>query len=177
MAKSSKASKVGPRRVPERDEFYLGMAFWVASKSKDPSTQNGAIIISKDNSPLGFGYNGPPKNYDDDDLDWSRENKRPHIIHAEQNAIMWTAAKWCLPGSTMYVTGRPCSVCMGIIAANNIARVVFFPMVRDAGSMMMQDWDITVDVAKRGKVTLVEFPKRLGWMRDRILFFEELDIF
>ena len=45
---------INMREVPERDEFYLGMAFWAASKSKDPNTQCGAFIIGKDNSPIGW---------------------------------------------------------------------------------------------------------------------------
>ena len=73
-----KNKKVPPRRVPPRDDYYMGQAFWIAAKSKDPSTQCGAIIVSRDNSPLGTGYNGPPKKINDTSVSWDRPEKYPN---------------------------------------------------------------------------------------------------
>ena len=79
--------KTPPRNVPERDAKYMALAFMLSGFSKDPKGQHGAIIVSPNNKPLGLGYNGPPRQYKDDDLDWSRANKYKHMIHAEINSI------------------------------------------------------------------------------------------
>lgn len=176
-----KSSKVDPRKTPDRDDWYMGLAFWIASKSKDPSTQNGAIIVS-DNAIIGTGYNGPPPDYDDQDMDWGRPAKYDHIIHAEINAMDHCMLPLLLPGSTMYVTGMPCKICAIRIARRRIKKVVYFPLhlhQHDSGSMMGQDEDVVADIVRRtkGKLEMVEYKGDLNWMRDRILFFEELGIF
>ena len=48
------------------DEFFIGIAKLSAGRSKDPSTQVGACIVSKDNRILSIGYNGTPNGFYDD---------------------------------------------------------------------------------------------------------------
>ena len=43
------------------DEYFMGIAELSARRSKDPSTQVGACIVSSDNKILSMGYNGFPK--------------------------------------------------------------------------------------------------------------------
>ena len=57
------------------DEFFMGIAKLSAGRSKDPSTQVGACIVSEDNRILSIGYNGAPNNFDDDEFPWNREGK------------------------------------------------------------------------------------------------------
>ncbi len=40
------------------DEYFMGIAKLSALRSKDPSTQVGACIVSDDNRILSIGYNG-----------------------------------------------------------------------------------------------------------------------
>ena len=42
------------------DEYFMAIAKLSAMRSKDPSTQVGACIVSKDNRILSVGYNGTP---------------------------------------------------------------------------------------------------------------------
>ena len=42
------------------DEFFMGVAKLAARRSKDPNTQVGACIVSKNNRILSVGYNGTP---------------------------------------------------------------------------------------------------------------------
>lgn len=168
--------KVAPRIVPDRDEFYLGMAFWAASRSKDPRTQCGAFIISADNTPLGWGYNGPPANIRDTDISWGRPEKYDFIDHAEVNAIEY--ARGDLRGATMYVTAKPCKDCMKDIVRKKISRVVWFPTKHDASSMLAQvDMEKTDEIARLGNVRLEKYEGNLNWMRDRIQWMEELGVF
>ena len=55
------------------DEYFMGIAKLTAGRSKDPNTQVGACIVSKDNRILSTGYNGAPNNFDDDKFPWARE--------------------------------------------------------------------------------------------------------
>ena len=75
------------------DEYFMGVAFLAAQRSKDPSTQVGACIVSQDNKILSMGYNGLPIGCSDDEFPWSREGrplmtKYPYVTHSELNAIL-----------------------------------------------------------------------------------------
>lgn len=171
--------KVSPRVTPTRDERYMALAFLYAGFSKDPNTQHGAVIITEDNTPLGLGYNGPPRQFDDNDMDWSRPVKYHNMIHSEINA-MDHSDKNLLSGSTMYVTGKPCSDCMPHIVARGVVRVVYFDRKFDDPNSMMNDASIFVDTddtAKRGKVTLEPFKGNLNWVRDWISNLEKNGVF
>ena len=170
--------KTQPRRVPNRDEKYMGLAFWIASFSKDPHTQMGSIIISEDNNPLGSGYNGPPESYDDNLLDWSRPEKYPHMIHAEVNAIRHVALD--MTGATLYVTGKPCPACMLSIAGTGISRVVYFAKTFTDGGSSLNDkgeQDMTDNIAQKANIKLEKFSGNLNWMRDRMKWMEAVGIF
>ena len=40
------------------DEYFMGVAKLSGMRSKDPNSQVGACIVSKDNKILSMGYNG-----------------------------------------------------------------------------------------------------------------------
>lgn len=69
---------------------FLDMAKLVASWSKDPSTQAGAVIVRKDSTICSTGYNGFPQRMGDDPLLYAdREKKYSRIVHAEMNALLF----------------------------------------------------------------------------------------
>ena len=47
------------------NEYFLGIAEQVKLKSKDLSTQIGAVIVGNDNEVLSTGYNSFPRGLDD----------------------------------------------------------------------------------------------------------------
>lgn len=106
------------------DRFFLGMADYVATASKDPSTKVGAVIVRPDRTVASVGFNGfargvldTPERYAD------REYKIATILHAEENAIL--SAHEPVRGHTLYVSGLPpCAMCAAKIAQAGIARVV-----------------------------------------------------
>jgi deoxycytidylate deaminase len=171
--------KIQNRATPNRDEKYMGAAFIEASYSKDPDTQHGAVIVTVENIPLGRGYNGPPRQYNDNDVDWSRPAKYHNMVHAEINAMNHSDPH-LLEGATMYVTGKPCSACMLAIVARGIQKVVYFPRTSSDPNSMMNNTAIfadTDDIAKKGKVTLEPFKGNLNWMNDWMSELEKLGIF
>jgi len=170
--------KVPPREVPPRDDFYMGMAFWAAAKSKDPKTQIGAIIVSSDNRPCGWGYNGPPQQFPDHAINWDRPDKYDYIEHAEENAI--DHSTFDLNGATIYVTGKPCIRCMRKIVKFGLNRVVYFTIkASESSSMFANEADLqkTEEIARLGQVQIVPYQGNLNWMRDRLKFMEENGVF
>ena len=57
------------------DEYFMGVATLSGRRSKDPSTQVGACIVSQDNKILSMGYNGFPKGCSDDEFPWGKEQR------------------------------------------------------------------------------------------------------
>jgi len=84
------------------DSWFLGLAEYVASGSKDPSTKVGAVIVDKHRIVRGMGYNGFARGVDDlPERYEDRETKYKFIVHAELNAIL--NADKPLQGCTIYV--------------------------------------------------------------------------
>lgn len=104
------------------NRFYLGLADYVATASKDPSTQVGAVIVRPDKTVASLGFNGFPRGMrDDPELYSDRTVKYSRIIHAEINAIL--NAKEPLNGYTLYSTHMPCDRCAVQIVQAGISRV------------------------------------------------------
>ena len=111
------------------DEYFMGVAKLSAMRSKDPSTQVGACIVSQDNKILSMGYNGFPKGCSDDEFPWEKEGemlntKYPFVVHAELNAILNAKGK-DLSGCKIYVALFPCNECAKAIIQSGISEVVY----------------------------------------------------
>ena len=110
------------------DEYFMGLAHLSAKRSKDPSTQVGAVIVSKDHRVVGIGYNGFPNGCSDDEFPWDREGefaqtKYPFVVHAELNAILNSNSD--LRGCSIYVSLFPCNECAKAIIQSGIPRIVY----------------------------------------------------
>jgi dCMP deaminase len=133
------------------DEFFMKFAFLAAQKSKDTSSQIGAVIV-KDNRVISIGYNGICQGVNDpNDLKEFAEaerrrlsaanfaktyiakilkrNERPEkylwFEHAERNAI-YSAARAGIStlDSIMYTNGTPCCDCARAIIQAGLSEVV-----------------------------------------------------
>lgn len=112
------------------DEYFMGLAFLSAERSKDPSTQVGACIVSEEKNILSIGYNGLPRGCNDDEFPWERndpdaaKNKYAYVAHAELNAITNSQGK-SLKNSTIYVTLFPCNECAKLIIQSGIKQIIY----------------------------------------------------
>ena len=109
------------------DEYFMGVAKLAARRSKDPSTQVGACIVSPENIIISTGYNGMPKGCSDDEFPWDRtgaETKYPYVVHAELNAIL-NANGRDLRDSRVYVALFPCNECAKAIIQSGVKEVVY----------------------------------------------------
>ena len=106
---------------PSWEYYLILLAKVVASRSKDPNTQCGAVITDQNHRIISTGYNGSLQNVDDSLVPPSRPEKYPYFIHAEENAILF--AKKDLQNCLIFVTGMPCHKCMRMIAQSGISAV------------------------------------------------------
>lgn len=113
------------------NEFFMGVAKLASKRSKDPNTQVGACIVSKDNRILSVGYNGTPNGYDDEYFPWDREGeelntKYMYVVHAERNAILnYRGSNKDLEGAKIYVDLFPCNECAKEIIQVGIKEVYY----------------------------------------------------
>lgn len=115
------------RTVDQWRDYLFGFAQYAATRSKDPSTQVGAVLADKDNHVIATGYNGFPPHIEETEERWQRPQKYNRVIHAEANAIGWAARKGIsTDGATLYCTHFPCNKagCARLIIAAGIRRVV-----------------------------------------------------
>ena len=112
------------------DEYFMGVSLLSSMRSKDPSTQVGACIVSDDNKIMSVGYNGFPRGCSDDEFPWERsgehpnDKKYPFVCHAELNAIL-NAGGQNLSGSRIFVALFPCNECAKSIIQSGIKEVVY----------------------------------------------------
>mmetsp|Transcript_18029 Transcript_18029/g.35892 ORF Transcript_18029/g.35892 Transcript_18029/m.35892 type:complete len:498 (+) Transcript_18029:164-1657(+) len=112
------------------DEYFMGVAFLSAKRSKDPNTQVGACIVDSNKCIIGIGYNGFPRGCSDDHLPWARsascelQKKYPYVVHAEVNAIL-NKCSASVSGATIYVALFPCNECAKVIIQSGIKEVVY----------------------------------------------------
>ena len=113
------------------DEYFMAVAKLSAMRSKDPSTQVGACIVSNTNRILSIGYNGTPNGYSDDNFPWEREGeplntKYLYVVHAERNAILnYRGSRKDLEGAKIYVDLFPCNECAKEIIQSGIKEVIY----------------------------------------------------
>ncbi len=112
------------------DEYFMGVAQLSGMRSKDPNTQVGACIVSRENKILSMGYNGFPNGCSDETFPWEREGKTeldtkyPFVTHSELNAIL-NYRGGSLEGTKLYVSLFPCNECAKAIIQAGIKTVVY----------------------------------------------------
>lgn len=108
------------------DRWFLDMAKFVSTASKDPSTKVGAVIVDPMKRVVSMGFNGFPRGIEDDDRLHDRETKLSIVLHAEQNACVTSQRP--VDGCTVYVWPLPpCSRCASLLIQSGIKRVVSPP--------------------------------------------------
>lgn len=110
------------------DECFMKIAFVIAERSKDPSTQAGAVIVNEKNVVVGMGYNGWPRGIESDELPWERDGsledtKYAYVCHAEENAV-YNANNWT-ENCKIYCTLFPCNECAKTIIQNGVKEVIY----------------------------------------------------
>jgi dCMP deaminase len=106
------------------DFWLLGLAKYISTASKDPSTKVGAVIVDEDRRVVSLGYNGLPRGVEDSqDRLTNRDLKYKLIVHAERNALLF--ARGSIKGCSIYTYPMlPCAVCASMVIQSGIKKVV-----------------------------------------------------
>ncbi len=105
------------------NDYFINIAKEVAKKSKDPSSQVGCVIVSQDNRPVSFGYNGFVSGCDEGHMTFDRPLKYNLIIHAEMNALIFSQK--ALAGCKVYVTHAPCDNCLKHLMQAGVCEIYY----------------------------------------------------
>jgi dCMP deaminase len=108
------------------DQYFISEAYLSARKSKDNSTQVGAVIVGLDKEIRSKGNNGPCRGEDDNNPSiYERPLKYDLFEHAERNAI-YNAARIGVSckNSKIYVTMPPCVDCARAIIQSGISELI-----------------------------------------------------
>ena len=115
----------------ENDTAAMMTAMVWALRSKDPSTQVGAVFLNEEGRVISCGYNGAPNGWSNNEFPWLRadditKSKYTYVIHAEMNAIFNHRKDLdSFRDSTLYVTLFPCSNCAKHIAQLGVKKVIY----------------------------------------------------
>lgn len=102
---------------------FLTLAHHIASWSKDPSTQVGAVAVSPTRAIVETGYNGMPRGVEDRPERMQRPAKYLFFAHAEENLVAH-AARDRLAGTTVIVTHMCCATCTRMLINSGVAKVI-----------------------------------------------------
>ncbi len=145
------------------DKRFLGMAAFVATWSKDPSTQVGAVITDDNNRVISVGYNGFPKGVKDDARLADREQKLKIIVHAERNALLFASRD--VTGCHLHTYPfMPCFVCAGMIIQAGIKRVV---TIKNNNPRWKEDFKISKGLFDEVGIDLIEYPNLTFQSKER----------
>lgn len=148
------------------DERYMGLSRHIAEWSKDRSTKVGAVIVGPDNEPRSMGYNGFPRNVDDDvEERHERPVKYKFTEHAERNAV-YNAARVGIPlkGCRIYVPWIPCSDCARAIIQSGITEIVTDNI--DVPERWRDDFLVALELLDEAGI-LIRFPNSKKKIRPR----------
>ncbi|MEE4148296.1 tRNA adenosine(34) deaminase TadA [Pseudomonas viridiflava] len=110
------------------DQYFMREALALAAQGALLGEVPVGAVIVQNGEIIGRGYNCPISGSDPS-------------AHAEMVAIREAAKavdNYRLPGSTLYVTLEPCSMCAGLIVHSRVARVVYGALEPKAGIVQSQ---------------------------------------
>ena len=122
--------QIRPARIIDRsrDQDFMREALALAAQGAALGEVPVGAVLVQDGEVIGRGFNCPISGHDPS-------------AHAEMVAIRAAAravSNYRLPGSTLYVTLEPCSMCAGLIVHSRIARVVYGALEPKAGIVQSQ---------------------------------------
>jgi len=113
--------------IPDFHSYFMALLEPIASRSKDPNTKIGCVIVGPENNIRSTGYNSFPRGISDTLPErLERPEKYLWIEHAERNAI-YAAARMgtALNGCRIYQPALPCMDCARGIIQVGITEVIY----------------------------------------------------
>lgn len=156
----------------EKARKFLDVAGVIAIVfSKDKSTKVGALITTKDGSPLSWGYNGLVRGVNDEvDARHIRPEKYLWAEHAERNAVYNASrAGISLKDSRMFITHlTPCPDCVRAIIQAGVSEIYVEESafkLGGAAERWLTNWETSKEMLNEAGVTITVVPEYIpeGW--------------
>jgi dCMP deaminase len=143
------------------DKRFIELAKHIASWSKDPSTQTGAVIVDNKRRVVSVGYNGMARGvHDTDERLNNRDIKYKIIVHCERNAIIF--ANRDLEGCTLYTWPfMSCSTCASMVIQAGIKRCV---APKSDNPRWQEEFNLAREIFNEAGVKVVELTE--SWIND-----------
>ena len=148
---------------PNWTDYFLGLAKVISQRSHDIHTQHGCVITDKKQRILGVGYNGFPRNMQDDILPTNRPDKYRWMIHAERNALSNCVVR---PDSgTAYVSGQCCNDCIMALWQEGIDTVV---MSNNHGTILFDETEQKIfdTFTTNSGIKIIRVDPDLSWVKN-----------
>lgn len=110
------------------DEDWMRRALALAERAAEAGEVPVGAVLVRDHTLLGEGYNQPIVAHDP--TSHAEIMALRHAAHHEQN--------YRLPGSTLYVTLEPCTMCFGALVHARVSRLVYAASEPRAGVCVSQ---------------------------------------
>ena len=133
------------------DTYFYDISKVVASRSPDPSTKHGCVIVDHNNRILSTGYNGPVKGFPNHLVPMTRPEKYKWMIHAEDNALAF--ARTDLSGCKAYITGHPCCECFRRLAQAGVTTIVYG--MQQSKCILPEDYKVIDTIRKHLGIKLI----------------------
>jgi tRNA(adenine34) deaminase len=129
--------------TPSEDILFMQRALALAASAAGEGEVPVGAVLVRDGLVIGEGYNQPI----------SRCDPTAHAEIVALRAASVAEANYRLPGTTLYVTIEPCTMCVGALMHARVARVVFGAPEPKAGSLVSnlqlsqaQHWNHRIEV-------------------------------
>jgi len=143
----------------------LKKAYLLAQKySDDPLTQNGAILVNRENHTIGQGTNCLPNGVQKHQHRLERPEKYNYLLHAEQHAIA-DAAKHghATLNATLYCPWAACTACAKVIIQAGISKVVTHaPLIQKSHLHWVEEINKARQMFNEANITYYEFDEKIG---------------
>jgi dCMP deaminase len=136
---------------PSWDDQFMAIARITARRATCDRSYVGCVLVV-DNRIASTGYNGSFRGADHcTEVGHLMKNGKCHrTVHAEMNAVADAAARGVsIAGATAYLTREPCTMCMKLLVAADVVRIVVAEVIKEA-YMSEIEW-----FAAAGRVDLV----------------------
>jgi len=156
------------RDVPDWVDYFMGLAFMVAQRSKDGETQHGCILTDCHNHIISTGYNSFPPDMPDFVMPNVRKDnaKYKHMKHAELNAVINAVInpQRLLGGAIAYVTGQSCYDCLTTMWGAGIKQIYMADRQGSAQEKSYQD-DLDFFLAVM-PIEVIKITPSLDWIQE-----------
>lgn len=132
------------------------LAYAEATKSRDPSTQLGAVLTSGFAGVIGVGHNHFPAGVDESFWHGPKEAKYERVVHAELAAILAAAQTgYSTKGSTLVCPWASCSNCAKYMVEAGVETLVRH-IERDPHSSWAESIATGDEIMRSGGITIIE---------------------